>query len=67
MMHDNEENWAGSLAHHGGGVLNVQRFAEIDSTNAEALRQLKSLAEGEHCDHEPAHHQRHPAAPLPQE
>jgi BirA family biotin operon repressor/biotin-[acetyl-CoA-carboxylase] ligase len=27
----------------------VQRFEEIDSTNAEALRQLKLLTEGEHC------------------
>jgi BirA family transcriptional regulator, biotin operon repressor / biotin---[acetyl-CoA-carboxylase] ligase len=48
-MHDNKGSWAGCLAHHGGCVLNVQRFAEIDSTNAEALRQLKSIAEGEHC------------------
>ncbi len=48
-MQTNEGNWAGSLAHHGGSALSVQRFEEIDSTNAEALRQLKLLTEGEHC------------------
>jgi len=48
-MNDNKGSWTGCLAHHGGCVLNVQRFAEIDSTNAEALRQLKTLADGEHC------------------
>jgi BirA family biotin operon repressor/biotin-[acetyl-CoA-carboxylase] ligase len=48
-MQTNEGNRAGSLAHHGGSALSVQRFEEIDSTNAEALRQLKLLTEGEHC------------------
>ena len=43
------ERWARALALHGGSALALQLFDEIDSTNAEALRQLKELGEGERC------------------
>lgn len=49
LMRLNDKNWAGELSCHGGHALSVQLFDEIDSTNAEALRQFKRLDEAAHC------------------
>ncbi|MDA8671829.1 biotin--[acetyl-CoA-carboxylase] ligase [Gammaproteobacteria bacterium] len=49
LMLLSDKNWAGELSCHGGHTLSVQLFDEIDSTNAEALRQFKCLDEKAHC------------------
>ena len=49
LMLLSDKNWAGGLSCHGGQALSVQFFDEIDSTNAEALRQFKRLDEAAHC------------------
>ena len=49
LMLLSDKNWTGELSCHGGHTLSVQLFDEIDSTNAEALRQFKCLDEKAHC------------------
>ncbi len=49
LMLLSDKNWAEELSCHGGHTLSVQLFDEIDSSNAEALRQFKRLGETAHC------------------